>query len=107
MDKLVCFIVFFFSSFCYGDASTSELTVKAIGTDWGGESLFVTPNEVEIVEGCSFTRLRMLKSNEMFDENLSILLSALHSHSKVVFRVSGCDESEKVMDFIAVKIYAP
>lgn len=106
--KIKILVVFLFLSLfasgnvVFADASTSPLTLAKIETGWGGEGIYFTTIEKKIIESCSGARFRLDKTNPMLKEILSIALSAYHSRSKVIFRVSGCGGND--MNVIAIGV---
>lgn len=70
--------------------STPPVTLKYIETGWGGEGVYFGTIEETIVEGCVSPVIRINSDHAMFDTIVSTALSAYHTKSKVVFRISGC-----------------
>lgn len=80
---------------------TSKLT--KVASTWTADGVVI---EVEspLSTSCSSTKLLMSSTgNNMFKENLSILLSAFHATSNVQLSIDGCNGSH--INLIAVGVY--
>ena len=87
---------------------SSELT--QVATAWYGEGVILKFKDplsyTNSSESCSNRAIMLLdtdaRPNPLFKENLSILLSAFHTDSKVTISVDGCEGND--MRVIAVSI---
>ncbi|MES9957652.1 MAG: hypothetical protein ABW086_11415 [Sedimenticola sp.] len=95
-------LIIFWSSVSIGDESTSPQTIRAIHTGWSGEGFYIATNEKPVLEGCSLPVFRMDIAHPMMKDVLSIALSAYHSKSRVIMRVSGCTGG--YMNLIAINV---
>lgn len=94
IKKLIKFILVvsvFISIKAFGGTTILSKTLSSIEMGWGGEGVYVSIKESLVpVEGCVSSRFRMSSNTPLFNENLSILLSAFHTKTKVKFYIDGC-----------------
>lgn len=104
MKQVLLFLLvsIIYTSTVAADASTPKMTIKVIETGWAANAVYITTNQGEKVEGCSSPRLRLDANSTMFDQDFSLLMSAYHAKSNVVFRVAGCSGND--MNVIAVAL---
>jgi hypothetical protein len=102
--KYILFIIIsvLFSTAAIAEANTSLLTIQRIGTGWAGEGIYIYPYEEEIVESCSTARFFISRESVLFNEILSIALSALHTKSQVQFHVIGCENNSMRASSISI-----
>lgn len=84
------------------DSSSQPIKIERIESGWGADAILITPDESQQLESCPGYRFRLEKASSMFEQDFSLLLSAYHVKSNVVFRVSGCVGNE--MNVIAVAL---
>ena len=92
----------FTSSVTFADVSTPELTIKKIQTAWNTSGVYFETVENQIFEGCSKAQFYLNPNDSMFDQDFSLLLSALHTKSRVILRISGCSGNDMKVIGVAV-----
>ena len=100
-----CFLGCLFAIFTLSanaDVSTQPMTIKVIETGWSAEAIYVSTNEGYELESCGSARLRLDEASNMFEQDFALLMSAFHTQTKVVFRVSGCSGDD--INIIAVAL---
>jgi hypothetical protein len=90
MKKLLLITMLLACSSANAGTELNIQTIKKINMGWSGEGVYIFTNENFIAEGCISGVARMPNSHLLFRENLSILLSAFHTNSKVRLYVDGC-----------------
>lgn len=81
----------------------SNLTITRMDMGWDGEGVYVDTVGNTNTYGCEQPRFGMASNNPLFDQNLTVLLSAFHAGSKVEFYFDGCFGG--VINLKAVAIY--
>lgn len=102
---IIAMIMVSMASMAIADDTTPSQTIKQINTGWERANIYIQTEEMDIVEGCSSSRLKVDSTHPMFKEILSIALTAYTSKIKVAFRVSGCDGND--MNVIAIGMKNP
>lgn len=72
-------------------SSTASVTIKSLSVGWSGEGIYIRLNETfPLTEGCTEPVFIMPPGTPLFDENLSLALSAFHTKTKVDLHAVGC-----------------
>ena len=88
----------------YSGEQATDKTINKVAMGWGGEGVYVWVNEsITPLQNCASTTFVMSPNTPLFKENLSVLLSAFHSRSKVQLYVDGC--AGDAMSLKAVAVY--
>jgi hypothetical protein len=84
-------IIVFYASNSHSGTQVLDKTIIDIAMGWGGEGVYVTVEEsFSLPEGCTSERFIMPQNTPLFKENLSVLLSAFHTNTKIRLYVDGC-----------------
>lgn len=103
MKKILLILSFMLSTASYAGTSMPPQHITLVTTGWGGEGIYVITQEGLRAEGCAVARARMNLAHPMLKENLSILLSAFHTNSKVRLYVDGCINSDLHLKAVAIE----
>ncbi|RYY73347.1 MAG: hypothetical protein EOO52_18270 [Gammaproteobacteria bacterium] len=94
MKRIICtFIGALFPLVAFSaDISLPSQTISVIQTGWGGEGFFIKLNGGVQAPGCNSQMYLVPKlNNPMYNDLLSISLSAFHAKTKLSLRVKGCE----------------
>lgn len=99
MRALLLSLLLLTSSSAWADWVDPAQTIDLIGTGTASDGIFVvTKEKLKSAQfpNCNFV-LKMSPNRPLFDQKLSMLLSAFHSGAKVRFYVTGCDAGNLLM----------
>ena len=101
-------ILISFSTFSIAGISLNPQTINVIEMGWSAEGVYVHTNERLVgsagtAEDCGGTTSRMPFDQPLFQENLSVLLSAFHAESKVRLYVDGCLGSSMYLKAVRIE----
>ena len=86
-----------FVSMSVNSAESIRTKITRVGTSNSGEGIIIQTQDPAPTTCSSTSKIFMKKdTNLLFEENLSILLSAFHSGSKVLIYTEGCEISSHI-----------
>ena len=83
-------IMFCIPSIALAGTQLAPQTITSISMGWGAEGVYISTAEGLSAEGCANNAARMPSDHALLKENLSVLLSAFHTETKVRLYVDGC-----------------
>ncbi|GLX80229.1 hypothetical protein tinsulaeT_35690 [Thalassotalea insulae] len=103
MKKLFLFSFLIVSFSTFAGTKLASQTIVGVSMGWTGEGIYITTTEKLNAEGCSTGTAVMLTETPLFEENLSVLLSAFHANSKVRLYVDGCAGQHMKLKAVAIE----
>lgn len=104
MKKYFIFIVLsLITTPTFAGTQLAAQTIKSINMGWGSEGIYITTNESLMAESCTGAVARMPSNHSLLKENISVLLSAFHTNSKVLLYVDGCLDAQMHLKAVAIQ----
>lgn len=94
LKLIVLTFILFIGEGALAAVETPPATITEIATAWYGEGVFIYTSDSNTYNGCSQPRYFVNVNNPMFDEMLSLALSAFHSKTPVRLWVPNCSGAD-------------
>lgn len=106
MKKLLSlFALLFISTHGFADENLLPVKITQVGSAWERDAIFISSTNSMVVENCNPSNLRVVLTADhpLFDQILSIVLTAYVSNKDVIFRISGCTHGS-FMNVLAARV---